>query len=119
VPEHFRELTVAVEAMVHSSLEAFLTENAELARQVCECDAQVDADHAASIEQLIREMKSSPECVEPALSLFSAIRHLERMADHAVIIAERTIFLVEGEVMRCPLDSAGTGGGRDVVAVSA
>ena len=34
--------------------------------------------------------------VEPGLSLFSATRHLERIADHATNIAEDVVYLVEG-----------------------
>jgi phosphate transport system protein len=45
-------------------------------------------------------MKRSPELVEPALSLFSAVRHLERIADHATNIAEDVVYLVEGEIVR-------------------
>ncbi len=38
--------------------------------------------------------------VAPALSLFSATRHLERIADHATNIAEEVIYLAEGEIVR-------------------
>jgi phosphate transport system protein len=45
-------------------------------------------------------MQGSPEMVEPGLSMFSAVRHLERIADHATNIAEDVIYLVEGEIVR-------------------
>jgi phosphate transport system protein len=45
-------------------------------------------------------MKSSPDKVDGGLSLFSAVRHLERIADHATNIAEDVIYLVEGEIVR-------------------
>jgi phosphate transport system protein len=45
-------------------------------------------------------MQASPEMVEPGLSLFSATRHLERIADHATNIAEDLIYLVEGAIVR-------------------
>ncbi len=38
--------------------------------------------------------------IEPALSLFSATRHLERIADHATNIAEDVINLIEAEIVR-------------------
>ena len=38
--------------------------------------------------------------VEPGLSMFSATRHLERIADHATNIAEDVVYLVEGEIIR-------------------
>ena len=54
----------------------------------------------AIIEELIQLMQGSPAMVEPGLSLFSATRHLERIADHATNIAEDVIYLVEGEIVR-------------------
>ena len=45
-------------------------------------------------------MKTSPDLIEPGLSLFSAVRHLERIADHATNIAEDVVYLVEGEIVR-------------------
>ena len=53
------------------------------------------------IEELIADAcKQSPDMVEPGLSLFSATRHLERIADHATNIAEDVVYLVEGEIVR-------------------
>jgi phosphate transport system protein len=45
-------------------------------------------------------MKGSPALIDPGLSMFSAVRHLERIADHATNIAEDVIYLVEGEIVR-------------------
>ncbi|GIW78503.1 MAG: hypothetical protein KatS3mg105_0310 [Gemmatales bacterium] len=52
------------------------------------------------IEEIIEIMQRSPELVKPGLSLFSAVRHLERIADHATNIAEDVVYLVEGEIIR-------------------
>jgi phosphate transport system protein len=52
------------------------------------------------IQELVALMKQSSEMVEPGLSLFSATRHLERIADHATNIAEDVIYLVEGTIVR-------------------
>jgi len=38
--------------------------------------------------------------VQPALNCFSAVRHIERIADHATNIAEDVIYLVEGDIIR-------------------
>ena len=45
-------------------------------------------------------MKANPNLIEPGLSLFSAVRHLERIADHATNIAEDVVYLVDGEIIR-------------------
>ena len=49
------------------------------------------------INQVVALMRQSPEMIDAGVSLFSAVRHLERIADHATNIAEDVIYLVEGE----------------------
>jgi len=86
--------------MVRQSLDAFVNLDARLARRVIRLDDEVDRYNAEIIQELIEKMKSSPELVEPALSMFSATRHIERIADHATNIAEDVVYLVEGELVR-------------------
>ena len=82
------------------NLDAFVNLDAHLARSVCRLDDEVDSHNAAIIQELIDIMKQSPDLVEPGLSLFSATRHLERIADHATNIAEDVVYLVEGTIIR-------------------
>jgi phosphate transport system protein len=100
VPNKLQRMTNATTEMVRQSLEAFFTLDARLARRVCGCDDDVDRLNAEIIQELIEIMRIAPETIEPALSLFSAIRHLERIADHATNIAEGVIYLVEGVIVR-------------------
>ena len=100
VPEKLQRMTDQTTAMVRQSLEAFVNLDARLARQVCRLDDEVDRYNAEIIQELIGAMRASPEVIEPTLSLFSAARHLERIADHATNIAEDVIYLIEGEIVR-------------------
>jgi phosphate transport system protein len=86
--------------MVRQSLEAFIRQDASLARVVCREDDEVDCLNVEIIKELIAAMKARPEIVEVGLSLFSAVRQLERIADHATNIAEDIVYLVEGEIVR-------------------
>jgi phosphate transport system protein len=52
------------------------------------------------IDEIVQMMKKNPNLIEPGLSLFSAVRHLERIADHATNIAEDVVYLVDGEIIR-------------------
>ena len=52
------------------------------------------------ITQLREVMQAQHELVEPAMHLFSASRHIERIADHATNIAEDVVYLFEGEIVR-------------------
>jgi phosphate transport system protein len=100
VPERFQRMTDVTTVMVRQSLEAFVRQDAREARRVCRLDDEVDRLNAEIIQELVRTMQQSPQLVEPALSLFSAARHLERIADHATNIAEDVVYLVEGLIIR-------------------
>jgi phosphate transport system protein len=93
-------MTDLASSMVRQALDAFVNLDAKLARLVCRLDDEVDRYNKSIIDELIALMQRSPEMVEPGLSLFSATRHLERIADHATNIAEDVIYLVEGAIVR-------------------
>jgi len=100
VPAGLEEMAELVIRMVGTSLDAFVNRDARLAREVITQDERVDQYNNEIIETLIRWMQQNPESVPMALSLFSAVRHLERIGDHATNIAEDVVFLVEGEMQR-------------------
>jgi phosphate transport system protein len=100
IPTRLQKMTDLTISMVRQSLDAFGRLDPELASLVCRLDDQVDQFNAAIIQELIEMMQESPGMVEPGLSLFSATRHLERIADHATNIAEDVIYLVRGEIIR-------------------
>jgi phosphate transport system protein len=100
VPSKLQRMTDLTTSMVRQSLDAFVNLDARLARTVCRLDDEVDRYNEEIISELIAAMRSSPAMVEPALSFFSATRHLERIADHATNIAEDVVYLVEGEIIR-------------------
>jgi phosphate transport system protein len=100
IPADLQRMTDLTSSMVRQALDAFVNLDAKLARLVCRLDDEVDRYNKSIIDELIRLMQRSPEMVEPGLSLFSATRHLERIADHATNVAEDVIYLVEGAIVR-------------------
>ena len=100
IPERLQRMTDLTTTMVRQSLDAFVNLDVHLARLVYRLDDEVDGYCSQIITELVQTMKSSPEMLEAGLSLFSATRHLERIADHATNIAEDVIYLVEGEIVR-------------------
>jgi phosphate transport system protein len=93
-------MTDLTTTMVRQSLDSFVNLDTRLARTVCRLDDEVDRLNVEIIDELIQSMRGRQELVEPGLSMFSAVRHLERIADHATNIAEDVIYLVEGEIVR-------------------
>lgn len=100
IPGKLQRMTDLTTAMVRASLDAFVNLDVAQARRVCRLDDEIDRYNLEIIAEVIQTMQQAPELVSPGLSLFSATRHLERIADHATNIAEDVVYLVEGEIIR-------------------
>ena len=100
VPDNLQHMTARTTAMVRQSLDAFVLLSAELARRVIVLDDEVDRYNREIIAELIGHMRQSAELVPACMSFFSAVRQLERIADHATNIAEDVVYLIEGEIIR-------------------
>jgi phosphate transport system protein len=100
IPDKLPRMTDLATAMVRQSLDAFVNLDGKQAKRVIRLDDEVDRLNAEIIDELIVRMKASSETIEPNISLFSAVRHLERIADHATNIAEDVLYMVDGEIVR-------------------
>ncbi len=100
VPERLRQMAQISLNMLHRSIDSYVELDSKVARQVIKEDNLVDDMNREIINELVRTMKTSPDLIEPALHLFSASRHIERVADHATNIAEDVVYLVEGAIIR-------------------
>src|SRR5207237_9220609 len=80
VPDKLQRMTDLTTSMVRQSLDSFVNLDARLARLVCRLDDEVDRLNCAIIDEVIVLMQKAAEMVPPGLSLFSATRHLERIA---------------------------------------
>jgi phosphate transport system protein len=100
IPDKLGRMADLTTMMVRQSLDSFVTLNQEQAERVLRMDDEVDRYNVELIQELIQTMQTSPAMIEPGLSLFSATRHLERIADHATNVAEDVIYLISGEIIR-------------------
>lgn len=87
-------------SMVKTSLDALVTRDVALAQQVRAADAEVDAAHRKVYRRVEEEITKNPHRVRQLIDLMNISRQLERIADHAVNIAEDVIFMVTGEIHR-------------------
>lgn len=83
--------------MVNKSIDAYVKQDVELAKFVCQSDDDVDALFMKIILELINIMKTDSEAVEQAIDFMFIAKYLERMADHATNIAEWVVYNVIGE----------------------
>lgn len=100
IPEGVEAMVKQTTRMVRDALDAFVKLDADASRSVILMDDKVDELNVLLIDKLQDMMKLDGEDVVPGLHCFSAIRHLERIADLATNIAEDVIYLVEGEIIR-------------------
>src|SRR5919197_4683966 len=86
--------------MVKESLDAFVSRDTELARQVCAKDSEVDGIKEQVFRELLTYMMADPKTIPRAIRLILVSRFLERVADHATNIAEMVIYMVDSKMVR-------------------
>jgi len=99
-PTRLMPMSLRAIDMVKRSLNALVHSDAAEARIVVLMDDEVDADNDAIIAEIIARMKSSSDEIDAGLALHTAVRYVERIADHATSIAEEVIYVVQGEMVR-------------------
>jgi phosphate transport system protein len=101
-----QEIGEEVTRMVERSMEAYAEEDPELCYEIADYDDRVDelcerASEAVARDLIEREDADSDEEVERLMRdvhrLLLTIRDLERVGDHAVNIAARTLYMVEND----------------------
>ncbi len=99
-PDRVTQMVDLTTQMVRGALDAFVNLDAASARRIIRLDDTVDQLNRDIIDELQLQMQQRPLSVAPCLHCFSAVRHVERIADHAVNIAEDVIYLAEGDIVR-------------------
>ncbi len=89
-----------VQMMLKESLDAFVKEDVAMARKVTREDQKVDQLLDQIFRELLTYMMQDMRTISRATRVLFISKYLERMADHAVNIAELVIFLVEGKIIR-------------------
>lgn len=87
--------------LLHEILQAYVNRDVEQAHTLCRRDEEVDTIYAELYDELIGFVMAggdSRRATQAVILLFAA-RYLERIADHAVNIGERLIFLETGRIV--------------------
>ena len=100
VPDEIVQMVTICTRMVRDALDSFIEHDSKKATGVIRQDDMMDELNRIVIDKLHETMKELSDNIEPAVHCFSASRHLERIADLAENLAEETIYLVEGEIVR-------------------
>ncbi len=95
-----REMTETARRMLDEAKQAFLDQDADLARHIPDLDDEVDRLHRENFKGLVDYIQKHPEHAEVAAHLITASKAVERISDHATNIAKSVVFLIEGEDIR-------------------
>ena len=87
-------------AMLRDSVDAYLREDAALAREIKPRDKALDEMNSSAGRTLTERMAEDPEELRGYLNLMFIARCLERVGDHATNIAEDAVYAVAAEDIR-------------------
>lgn len=95
-----RHIGLLVLSMMNKLLDAFARNDAVVAAEVVRADKQVDKEWKSLLRTLSSYTTEDPRYTSEAIDLIFIARSLERIGDHAKNMAERIIYLVQGEDVR-------------------
>lgn len=95
--EEILAMTQLAKNMVNVSIKSFLDKDIELAKSLVNEDEKVDEMYKRLMKKVIEYMKNDVNNISPGVHYILVGRYLERMADHAVNIGDRTIYMLTGE----------------------
>jgi phosphate transport system protein len=96
----FRDIAERARSMVKRSMDAFITGDVVLARQVIAEDDALDDMKDELYEQVLDAIPRHLDQLKPLLKLYSVARNFERLGDMATHVAEEVVFLVDGDNVR-------------------
>src|SRR5712691_4150586 len=98
------EIIVPIQAyamtMFKDSINAYVRENVELARSVCDRDEQLDDMNRDANRKLTQRMMEDREQLRGYFNLILVSRALERVGDHATNISEDAVYAAAAEDIR-------------------
>ena len=93
-------MTGEVRSMLKHSLDALVREDVAIAQFVRDSDDVVDDIHRRNYDSAEQWLNDHPEHGKQVILLTGISRQLERIADHAVNIAEDVLYMAEGRIFR-------------------
>jgi phosphate transport system protein len=94
---HLNEL---VRGMLADVLKSFINEDPQLAMEVCRRDSVIDDLRDQILRELMTYMTEHPAIISSCINILRIAENLERIADLTTNIAEDTIFMLQGRVIK-------------------
>ncbi len=96
-PIHIIAMAEKAIEMVNGAVNAFVTQDEKMANDVISSDDEVDELFVTVRDELVHLIQENRDNGEQAIDFMMIAKYLERIADHAVNIAEWVIFNITGK----------------------
>jgi phosphate transport system protein len=100
LPAEIAELARAVVEELALSMDCLRSLDSGKARRLYDQDHITDQRNRAAFDRLLRLAGENPGVFDQILAMTNICRHLERIGDHAVNVAEAVVYMVEGATLR-------------------
>jgi phosphate transport system protein len=98
--EDLASLSDEVIAVLHEALDALVARDVDKATELLARDDTIDEHYTRIFQDVLALMARDPGAIYRATRVQSIAKYLERIADHAMNIAETVVFLVKGKDIR-------------------
>jgi phosphate transport system protein len=96
------KLAELAQTQLKRALDAFVSADTEIAEEVLKSDDLLDALYSKILNELLSLMMEDSKNIRRAMSLMFVAKHLERLGDHVVNLAEMVVYMVRGTDIRHP-----------------
>lgn len=95
-----QQMCPRVRSVLRDAIHAYSMEDLDAARRVREEDDEIDECYANIVRGIVKDAAHEPEMMAAYLDILSVAKNLERIADHAINIAEEVVYLSTGHIIR-------------------
>lgn len=96
------KLAELAQTQLKRALDAFVSADTVIAEEVLKSDDLLDALYSKILNELLALMMEDSKNIRRCMSLMFVAKHLERLGDHVVNLAEMVIYMVRGTDIRHP-----------------
>ncbi len=86
--------------MLSSAIEAFTSEDADLARHIIALDKEIDSIYQKVVRELMDHMRTEPATSIRVMQLLFVAKHIERIGDYVKDICELTVYMIQAEFIK-------------------
>ena len=89
-------MVLKTQKIVTLAIESFIKKDIKIAEMVIHGDDEVDEIYSKTIDDLINDKNDNKDWLAFAIYTTLVVKYIERIADHAVNIAEWVIYIING-----------------------